>query len=206
MKKMPYVCLYSDYLESLAHYSDAQRGRLYTALLQYLRDGSQPEFKGSERYIWPSLQYQLDRDMATYADRCETNRINGEKGGRPRKDTSGESKTEGFSGKPKKAKEKENENEKENEKEKTDEDTLADKPPARSRFSPPSEEDVLEYITRMGYSLDAGQFMDYYTSNGWRVGRNPMKDWKAAVRTWNRKEGNNGKTEAEPEWDFGVTL
>ena len=36
----------------------------------------------------------------------------------------------------------------------------------------------------MGYSIRASKFIDYYTSNGWKVGKNPMKDWKAAVRSW----------------------
>ena len=56
------------------------------------------------------------------------------------------------------------------------------------RFTPPSREQVQEYITEKGYQVDAERFIDYYTSNGWRVGKNPMKDWKATVRNWNRKE------------------
>lgn len=56
------------------------------------------------------------------------------------------------------------------------------------RFTPPSREQVQEYIAEKGYQVDAERFVDYYTSNGWRVGKNPMKDWKATVRNWNRKE------------------
>ena len=36
--------------------------------------------------------------------------------------------------------------------------------------------------------MDAERFVDYYTANGWKVGKNPMKDWKAAVRNWERKD------------------
>lgn len=66
---------------------------------------------------------------------------------------------------------------------------LADKPPARQRFSPPSVEDIRAYCNEKGYRVDPQRFVDYYTSNGWRVGKNPMKDWKAAVRMWNGKDG-----------------
>lgn len=49
----------------------------------------------------------------------------------------------------------------------------------------PSPEEVQAYIEEQGHSGFTGQqFVDHYTANGWKVGRNPMKDWKAAVRTW----------------------
>ena len=58
----------------------------------------------------------------------------------------------------------------------------------QSRFVKPTLEEVEAYIAEKGYCVNAQQFIDYYTSNGWKVGRNPMKDWKAAVRTWETKE------------------
>lgn len=62
---------------------------------------------------------------------------------------------------------------------------------ANKRFIPPSREEVQEYIDENGYSVDAERFIDYYTSNGWMVGKNHMKDWRAAVRNWERKNGND---------------
>lgn len=61
----------------------------------------------------------------------------------------------------------------------------ADKPP-RTRFKPPTLEDVQNYCFERNNNVDAQRFIDYYTSNGWKVGKNPMKDWKAAVRNWER--------------------
>ena len=52
----------------------------------------------------------------------------------------------------------------------------------------------IEYCLERNNSIDAENFIDYYNSNGWKVGKNPMKDWKAAIRTWekrNKKEVNN---------------
>ena len=48
----------------------------------------------------------------------------------------------------------------------------------------PTIEEVRSYILAMGYTFDAEQFCAFYTSNGWKVGKNPMKSWKAACRTW----------------------
>lgn len=64
----------------------------------------------------------------------------------------------------------------------------------RQRFTPPSADDVRAYATEKGYTIDPEAFVDYYTANGWKVGKNPMKDWRAAVRTWIRKEKENGRT------------
>ena len=52
----------------------------------------------------------------------------------------------------------------------------------------PKVEDVAEYVKTRDIKIDAQQFIDYYSANGWKVGRNTMKDWKAAVRTWERRE------------------
>lgn len=54
------------------------------------------------------------------------------------------------------------------------------------RFTPPTIEDVLAYCRERKNNVDPERFVDYYSSNGWRVGKSPMKDWKAAVRNWER--------------------
>ena len=54
------------------------------------------------------------------------------------------------------------------------------------RFTPPTLEELKAYIDENNYNVDAERFMDYYESNGWMVGKNKMKDWKATVRRWAR--------------------
>lgn len=56
------------------------------------------------------------------------------------------------------------------------------------RFVPPTVDEVRAYCEERGNSIDAESFVDYYTSTGWMVGKKPMKDWKASVRTWERNE------------------
>jgi 5-methylcytosine-specific restriction endonuclease McrA len=65
------------------------------------------------------------------------------------------------------------------------------------RFVPPSVEEVDAYIKEQGYSFDAESFVDFYESKGWRVGSQPMKDWKAACRTWQRRRDEDKKKDAE---------
>ena len=64
------------------------------------------------------------------------------------------------------------------------------------RFVPPTYEEVNIYCNERGNNVDAQAFVDFYTSNGWKVGNNPMKDWKAAVRTWEKRD--NKKKPAQP--------
>jgi predicted phage replisome organizer len=58
----------------------------------------------------------------------------------------------------------------------------------RKRFEKPTISDIEQYCIERNNNIDASQFFDYYESNGWKVGKNSMKDWKAAVRTWERSE------------------
>ena len=66
---MPYVCLYASYLTGLAPYTDSQLGRLVRAMLAYGATGEEPVFDGCERYVWPMLKDQLDRDQENYRKR-----------------------------------------------------------------------------------------------------------------------------------------
>jgi len=59
-----------------------------------------------------------------------------------------------------------------------------EKSEAHRLFTPPTEAEVAAYIAEKGWQVNAAHWHAYYTSNGWKVGRSPMKDWRAAVKTW----------------------
>lgn len=67
------------------------------------------------------------------------------------------------------------------------------------RFQPPTLQEVSDYCWERGNQVDPEKFLAYYESNGWKVGRNPMKSWKAAITTWEKGSNNgaNGKHPAE---------
>lgn len=60
----------------------------------------------------------------------------------------------------------------------------AEKPIKPSRFTPPTDAEVTAYVTEKGYHFNPAQFVPHYQSKGWKVGKEPMKDWRAACRTW----------------------
>ena len=57
-----------------------------------------------------------------------------------------------------------------------------------NRFIKPTPEEIYEYANSIGFYLDGGKFFDYYQGNGWKINKNPMKDWKATVRNWKRND------------------
>lgn len=67
-----------------------------------------------------------------------------------------------------------------------------EKPKLIKRFRKPTVDEIKAYALEIDYNLDAESFYDYYESNGWRAGKNPMKDWKATVRNWKRHAEERG--------------
>ena len=70
------------------------------------------------------------------------------------------------------------------------------------RFYPPTLDEVKQYCEERKNNIDPMAFIDFYSSKGWMIGKNRMKDWKAAVRTWERKRKEESKTESSvyDEW------
>lgn len=68
------------------------------------------------------------------------------------------------------------------------------------RFIPPSVEEVEQYCIERSNNIDAQSFIDFYESKGWMIGKNKMKDWKAAVRTWERSRKQENKENVFDEW------
>jgi hypothetical protein len=68
-------------------------------------------------------------------------------------------------------------------------DTLVGEKEPRKNFIPPTEEEVESYCSERGNGITGQQFCNFYASKGWMVGKNKMKAWKAAVRTWENKRG-----------------
>ena len=77
-------------------------------------------------------------------------------------------------------------------------------PPARVSFRKPSVADVAEYATSICADMDPQSFVDHYASNGWQVGKAGMKDWKAAVRNWAKRD-LDGKARSDAAVRAGFT-
>ena len=189
---MEYLKIWTNFAEILEPLNDAERGRLFTAMLQYAATGEVIEFRGNERYVWPIAKQNIDQA----AQKVETLRRNGARGGRPSK----AEETKENQRKPNETKEnqtKANESLKDKDKDKDNinikEISLKGDKEKRVRFSPPTVDEVAAYCKERGNTVNAQTFVDFYEAKGWRVGNNPMKDWKACVRTWEQRDGQQSQ-------------
>lgn len=170
-----YFCAYHSYLDNMEELSDAECGRLFKACILYDKTGELMELRGNEKYVFPGMRAQIDRDKNAYIRKCQQNSVN-------RRSTTVDDRQR-TSTKSTKEKEKEKEN-----KEKTS---------SKRNFVPPSVEEVAQYCGEKGYRIDAPSFVDYYEARGWMLGKTKMKDWRAAVRTW---EGKRKKEATDDYW------
>ena len=180
---MKYLKVWTSFRDVIQPLSDAEKGRLFDMMLQYAEDNTEPaNFAGNERFVWPAAKQIIDLT----AEKAEKLRQNGLKGGRPVTKDNQEEANESKNNQSK-ANESHKEKKRNNkEKERNGKEAINIVP--LTRFVPPTEDEVALYCNERRNHVNAQKFVDYYLSNGWKVGRNPMKDWKAAVRTWERSE------------------
>ena len=74
-----YFCCYHSYLDVMEQLNDTERGRLFTACLQYSKTGEVPELRGNERFVFPAFRSQIDRDNANYEEICRKQSENAKK-------------------------------------------------------------------------------------------------------------------------------
>lgn len=197
MAEMKFICMYKDYVDVFRDLTDVRRGRLIMAVLEYAFGGGEPQLRGEERLAFSMIRSQIDRDREKYIDTCQRNREHGKKGGRPKKALALEENPAVFE----KPKEKENikENEKENIKENENVNVNENESSgwdtggweeAQRQLPPVLDPDTIKnYCYENGLvHVDPQKFYDYYAANGWRMGRGPMVDWRAAIRNWDRQD------------------
>lgn len=180
MADMTYIKLFVDYLDAIEPLGDAERGRLFTSLLEYARTGEAPQLGGNERFLFPMMRAQIDRDNAAMAGLSEARSKAGKIGAEAKQANAGFARqNKQMPNLPSKSS---YDKDKDKDKDKDESITRA------RRFTPPTLDDVLAYVRERGSDVDPQRFLDFYASKGWMVGKNPMKDWKAAVRTWEKRE------------------
>ena len=99
-KRLSYVKIFFDFADAIEPLGDAERGRLFSAMLEYGRTGRAPQLTGNERFVFPVAKSQMDRDAAAYEDVCEKRRAAGALGGRGKKKAAGKKSAAAATGGP----------------------------------------------------------------------------------------------------------
>lgn len=192
---------YRSFRDAIDEMSDEDKLSTLLAICDYALYGVEPKLKGA----MPRAVFTVARPSI---DANKTKRVCGKKGGRPKKETYGyEEKNHRFS----KNENTETETVSETVSETVTEagtDTPAPTPSGRrrTRFVPPTLEEVAEYVQSRGSPVDPQGFIDFYAAKGWMVGKNKMTDWKAACRNaekWERwQQRGNTRNEVKTASDY----
>ena len=185
--------LYHDIRGPVEMLTDEERGKLFSAILNYSEYGELPRFTGALQMAFAFIRTDLDRDSEKWEDkrqkRAEAGRIGGIKSGEVRRQHEA--------------------NASETKQNQANEavpvpvpapvPVIEDKEgkPPRTRSVPPTVEEVADYCLERGNSIDPQAFVDYYASANWYRGKTKITDWKACVRTWERKEKDRGQSDTD---------
>lgn len=183
---------------------EPDRKELVYALAMYGMYGEEPELPFHLKLAFAAMREDVDYS--------KTRRSAGSKGGRPKASKKGEkAPSEDAGNVPENVTEnlceKVPENVPENPKQSNAEQSKTvqsrEGRAKAARFTPPTVEQVAGYVEENGYGVDPARFFDHYAANGWKVGRVPMKDWRAAVRKWEREDAVERKGASREEPVFG---
>ena len=194
--------LYTDYSDHIDSLTLEEKGLLFEALLEYAK-GIEIELSGAVKVAFSFIKAQIDRDSEKYEEVCEKRRSAGKKGGAPKGNKNAEKTTKNNQKQPKttknnlkQTKQPDNDTDTDTDTDNdTDNDTENDintktkesKKSTRKKFIIPSVEEVRAYCQQRNNRVDPVAFIAYYTAKDWMIGKNKMKDWKAAVITWERR-------------------
>lgn len=181
-----YLQIFADKEELLEPFDDAEKGRLLTAMMAYALHDEEIHLTGNERFVWPVFRQMIDQSKAALEAKVNAGKARHSKTEQESADVSSSqqesaetSTTQQDAAKAPIIKNQEsriknqdtrNKNKGEGEK--------------RTRFSPPSPEEVDAYAKEQGINVNGQRFCDFYAAKGWKVGNTGMKDWKAAARNW----------------------
>lgn len=167
-----YVPIFFDWLDNTQDLNAEEKGHLIDAVILYASGSDEwidSLYTSGEKIAFRFMRGQIDRNIEISKARAKAGASKAEQ------NETNENKTEQNETKLPKEKEKEKENKKESNK----------------RFTPPTLQEVTQYCKERNNNVDPQQFIAFYTSKGWKVGNQPMKDWKACVLTWERRNGNS---------------
>ena len=201
MQKKKSFLLYTESLSVLEELTKDQIADLFLAIKDY-QNGVEPKLNGLMKAVFLPFKNYFDENAEKYAKVCEKRRNAGSLGGKANASKSKQMRYESES-----ESDSESDVSKETEKKEIFKEKKADqKTQKKLAFEKPTVEEVAIYCRERGNAVDPEGFCDFYEAKGWRIGKEPMKNWKAAVRTWEKRNRRNGITQKKPVCDYEALL
>ena len=174
--------LHKDSLDILDQLNDEQAGRLFKAIFQYQKTGDFANLDQFTKIILTPFISQFKRDEDKWLNVVERNKANIAKRWNTKNTT-------GKTGIPKNTKNTDSDSKSDSKSDIKEISSL--RSDTKKVFIKPTLQEIQSYCQERRNSVNPEKWLNHYESNGWKVGKNPMKDWKAAVRTWENSEFSN---------------
>ena len=198
------IVFYRSFYEAIKELSAEEFRNAVMAIMEYGLNDSEIDTSGVAKAILIMAKPQIDKNNKRYE--------NGLRGGTKPKQNQNETKLEsnssqtrtklepnlnqsGTKAEPKRTNPEPNDNDNDNVNDNVND--IKESVEKKPRFYPPTLDELKKYIADNKYNVDPERFIDYYTANGWTVGKNRMKDWKAVVRNWDRSQKSGGRMRQE---------
>ena len=180
---MGYIKMFYDWVDKAADLTDEEFGSLMRALVSYARDGKSVTPIGGAKYLLTVFRIYVDKEVEAYEEKVKQCREAARKGGlatqaNAKLKQANASEHLATSSKSREEKKNKKEEEKENEKEN---DIFI-----YNQEKEPEIDEIKKYITENNLNIDGEEFFDHYSAIGWKIGGNPIVDYRAALRRWAR--------------------
>ena len=187
--------MYKSWAPLIEAMNDREAGMLFKAIFDYQLTGEEPPRGCSFFPMFNLFKATFEKDLASYMETCETNkRIAAE---RERKKTKHNEPLRSVTNRNEPLRSAtDNDNDIDNDSNKRDIGKRA------RAFQPPDVNEVRSYCQERNNNVDPERFVDFYTAKGWFVGKNKMKDWRAAVRSWEKEENARSGTTKKREHNY----
>ena len=183
---------YRSFSECLKSLPDKERLILYDSIIDYALDEIEPNLDGCLKGMFALIKPQLDANIRRWKNGC--------KGGAPvGNQNATKNNQETTKEQPKTTNVQPNHNVNVNDNVNVnvnDNENKKEDIKEKRVFQTPTMDEISSYIKEKHYQVDAQRFFDFYQSKGWYIGKNKMKDWKAAIRTWARSDRQQSKSDA----------
>ena len=193
------ILYYLDWMRQLLEVPPELRLKIDDAIKHYILEGTEPTEPEVRFSMFALIKAQIDRDSERYQARCDKNRDNAYKRWDDvRTNTNAYNRIQSHTNDADTDKDTNKDTDKDNKESIEKATTSVATPTPKKKFVQPTVPEVeafaCEFAANNGLQVPpnfASQFVDYYTANGWKAGRNPMRDWRAACRRWLRDNTNN---------------
>jgi hypothetical protein len=183
-KKKTSFLIHYDLESKINLLSDGVAGMLLKAAFGYAINGTIPDTDDlGFKLVFSDIQKDIDEDEANYNEKCLKNKEAIEKRWDEYRRT--QTNTDEYECKKNDTKDTDNHNHNHNDIKK---EIISKDIKEKQVFQTPTMDEISSYIKENNYNVDGQRFYDFYSSKGWMIGKNKMKDWKAAIRTWSRSD------------------